>query len=115
MAFPTTILGRTWPSVRWALQGLATTGGPARSEQVHCRLTRVSADRPGLMTDRVAAKICRVGPRMIGLWIETGAWPLPHAVGARTLVEMHGGSVQVASDGVGQGSEFSVRLPALVG
>jgi signal transduction histidine kinase len=34
---------------------------------------------------------------------------------ARTLVEMHGGSVQVASDGVGLGSEFSVRLPALVG
>lgn len=33
---------------------------------------------------------------------------------ARTLVEMHGGSVQVASDGVGLGSEFSVRLPALV-
>ena len=37
------------------------------------------------MTDRVAARICRVGPRMIGLWIETGAWPLPHAVGATTL------------------------------
>ena len=34
---------------------------------------------------------------------------------ARTLVEMHGGSLQVASDGVGLGSEFSVRLPALVG
>ncbi|AGA28508.1 sensor histidine kinase [Singulisphaera acidiphila] len=32
----------------------------------------------------------------------------------RTLVEMHGGSVQVASDGTGLGSEFSVRLPALV-
>jgi signal transduction histidine kinase len=34
---------------------------------------------------------------------------------ARTLVELHGGSVQVASDVVGQGSEFSVRLPAVVG
>jgi signal transduction histidine kinase len=33
----------------------------------------------------------------------------------KTLAEMHGGSVQVASDGVGQGSEFSVRLPASVG
>ncbi|XBH08310.1 PAS domain-containing sensor histidine kinase [Singulisphaera sp. Ch08] len=32
----------------------------------------------------------------------------------KTLVGMHGGSVQVASDGVGLGSEFSVRLPALV-
>jgi PAS domain S-box-containing protein len=32
----------------------------------------------------------------------------------RSLVEMHGGSVQAASGGVGSGSEFSVRLPAAV-
>jgi hypothetical protein len=85
MAFQTTVLGRTWPSARRGLQGLATAGGPTRSEQVHHRLARVAADRPDLMTDRVAAQICHVGPRMIGLWIETGAWPLPHAIGARTL------------------------------
>jgi len=30
---------------------------------------------------------------------------------ARTLVEMHGGSVAASSDGVGKGSVFSVRLP----
>ena len=29
----------------------------------------------------------------------------------RTLAEMHGGSVEVRSDGIGQGSEFVVRLP----
>jgi signal transduction histidine kinase/DNA-binding response OmpR family regulator len=31
----------------------------------------------------------------------------------RRLVEMHGGRVQAFSDGLGQGSEFVVRLPAL--
>ncbi len=33
----------------------------------------------------------------------------------RSLVEMHGGTVQVFSAGVGAGSEFVVRLPALAG
>jgi CheY-like chemotaxis protein len=32
---------------------------------------------------------------------------------ARSLVEMHGGSVRAHSDGPGQGSEFVVRLPVL--
>jgi signal transduction histidine kinase/integral membrane sensor domain MASE1/ActR/RegA family two-component response regulator len=31
----------------------------------------------------------------------------------KTLLEMHGGSVQASSPGLGQGSEFMVRLPAL--
>ena len=31
----------------------------------------------------------------------------------KTLVDLHGGSVQARSDGVGRGSEFTVRLPAL--
>ena len=30
-----------------------------------------------------------------------------------TLVEMHGGSVQARSAGLGEGSEFTVRLPSL--
>jgi signal transduction histidine kinase len=29
----------------------------------------------------------------------------------RSLVEMHGGSVEAHSDGAGQGSTFTVRLP----
>jgi signal transduction histidine kinase len=32
---------------------------------------------------------------------------------ARRLIEMHGGRIEVASDGPGQGSEFTVRLPAV--
>ncbi len=32
----------------------------------------------------------------------------------KSLVEMHGGTVQVRSDGIDQGSEFIVRLPLLV-
>jgi PAS domain S-box-containing protein len=34
---------------------------------------------------------------------------------ARTLVEMHGGSLEAWSEGPGHGSEFVVRLPALAG
>jgi two-component system CheB/CheR fusion protein len=29
----------------------------------------------------------------------------------KDLVELHGGSVLVRSDGIGKGSEFTVRLP----
>jgi signal transduction histidine kinase/CheY-like chemotaxis protein len=34
---------------------------------------------------------------------------------ARTLVEMHGGSIKVKSDGLGRGSEFIVCIPARIG
>jgi len=34
--------------------------------------------RSDRLTDSAAARICGVGPGMVGLWVETGAWPLPH-------------------------------------
>jgi hypothetical protein len=63
MTFPTAILGRPRPSARRGLEGLATAGGTPRSEQDHHRLARVAADRPGLMTDRVAAQDRHVAGR----------------------------------------------------
>lgn len=41
-----------------------------------------------------------------------------HGIGlavVRSLVEMHGGCVAVASAGLGHGSEFTVRLPIVPG
>src|SRR4029450_3465729 len=32
----------------------------------------------------------------------------------KTLVEMHGGTVEAHSDGLGEGSEFAIRLPVLL-
>jgi hypothetical protein len=36
-----------------------------------------TAERSERVTERAAAKMCRVVPGMIGLWVETGAWPMP--------------------------------------
>lgn len=84
MNLPNTIPGRTRPSARRRPQGLATADGDPRSERDRHRLARISVDRPELMTDRAAAQICHVSPTMIGLWVETGAWPLPDLVCAST-------------------------------
>ena len=60
-----------------------------------------------------------VWPRLFERFAQVGA--SPHAYGglgiglsiARSLVELHGGTIEAKSDGPGKGSEFTVRLPVL--
>jgi CheY-like chemotaxis protein len=59
------------------------------------------------LKDRLSNCICRATDRLFSTRISS-----------KCLVEMHGGSVEVQSDGDGTGSEFTVRVPmvlALVG
>jgi hypothetical protein len=44
-------------------------------------LTLRSTKRSARVTDRAAAAMCCVGLRMIHLWVETGAWPIPRRGG----------------------------------
>jgi hypothetical protein len=49
------------------------------------RRTRATPDLAALrsdrVTERVAARMCGVGVGMIRLWVDTGAWPMPHRGG----------------------------------
>jgi CheY-like chemotaxis protein len=59
-------------------------------------------------------------PRIFEMFVQAGESPERSQGGlgiglslVRTLVEMHGGTVQVRSEGRGKGTEFIVRLPTL--
>jgi signal transduction histidine kinase len=59
-------------------------------------------------------------PFVFGLFVRAQRSAPPSEAGrgiglavVRSLVEMHGGVVTAASDGLGRGSEFTVLLPAL--
>jgi PAS domain S-box-containing protein len=87
----------------------------------------VRARRAG---DRIAIDVIDSGvgispellPGVFDLFVQ-GAQPIDRAQGglgiglmlARNLVELHGGSIDAHSDGDGQGSRFTVTLPALAG
>jgi PAS domain S-box-containing protein len=61
-------------------------------------------------------------PHIFGLFTQVGS-SLDRSQGGlgiglalvKSLAEMHGGSVMATSEGLGRGSEFTLRLPALVG
>jgi signal transduction histidine kinase len=93
----------------------ATTYTPPHGE------IRVSAELAG---DRVVIRVRDSGegiaaddlPRIFGLFTRAagrreGGFGIGLAV-ARTLVELHGGTIQAHSEGLGRGSEFRITLPA---
>jgi PAS domain S-box-containing protein len=60
-------------------------------------------------------------PRVFEMFTQVDRTFAPSQVGlgiglslVKRLVEMHGGSVSVTSDGLGKGSEFTVRLPIII-
>ena len=111
---------------------------PAKLEQVFVNLL-VNAtkytDRGGdlslgvrLADRQVVVRICDSGigiaaealPRVFNLFMQVDASARRAAAGlgiglalVRSLVELHGGSVTASSAGLGHGSQFEVRLPAL--
>jgi signal transduction histidine kinase len=59
-------------------------------------------------------------PRIFEMFAQAEAPNGPHSAGlgiglaiVKDVVELHGGSVQVRSDGPGKGSEFTVGLPLM--
>lgn len=86
---------------------------------------RVTAREEG---NQVAVSVCDDGvgiskeqlPRVFDMFLQVRQTAGPHRGGlgigltmVRNLVEMHGGSVEAHSAGIGKGSEFIVRLPLM--
>jgi PAS domain S-box-containing protein len=118
---------------------MVVEGDPMRLEQVFVNLLTNAAkytENGGRITVTAGVEggdfIVRVGdngagipaemlPRLFEMFtqVESSAHHSRDGLGiglalVRAIVEMHGGSVRAASEGVGLGSEFSVRLPAVV-
>jgi PAS domain S-box-containing protein len=116
-------------------KGLALEADPLRLEQILANLlhnaakytpeggrVRVHAVRDGRMvsirvSDNGVGIEADLLPRLFDLFMQGSRSSGGLGIGltlVRTLVELHGGKVRAASAGPGKGSEFEVRLPAMV-
>ena len=86
---------------------------------VHVRASREGAHVAVRVRDSGVGIPPELAPRVFDLFVQ-GYRALDRSQGGlglgltivRSLVEMHGGAVAVASEGVGKGSEFTIRLPS---
>jgi signal transduction histidine kinase len=125
-------------TVRQATERLYVHGDPTRLTQVVANLLNNAAKytpqdgKVSLSTERIGNEVV-IRVRDNGMGIASGMLPsvfemfvqadnslnrLQGGLGigltlVKSLVEMHGGTVEVTSDGLGKGSEFTVRLPIL--
>lgn len=85
----------------------------ARADGGHCEL-RISDTGVGLSADMVPAIFTMFGQGHPMLKASKGGLGIGLAL-VRRLVELHGGSITVASPGLGRGTTFTIRLPLLEG
>jgi CheY-like chemotaxis protein/anti-sigma regulatory factor (Ser/Thr protein kinase) len=82
--------------------------------RVHLRAGRRDGEAFILVADEGRGIDPEMLPRIFGSFVQVKAGGGGLGVGltlARRLVEMHGGSIQARSEGIGRGSEFEVRIP----
>jgi CheY-like chemotaxis protein/anti-sigma regulatory factor (Ser/Thr protein kinase) len=89
-------------------------------KRIHITVGREGDDAVVRVADEGIGIPMDLAPRIFDLFVQ-GSRPLDRSSGGlgigltlvRRLVEMHGGRVEVSSRGEGQGSTFTIRLPAI--
>ena len=110
------------PRIGQVLSNLLTNAAKytQRGGRITLRAARVGAELVVTVADNGMGIPRELLPRLFDLFVQ-GRRTIDRSEGGlglglsivRNLVRVHGGSVAVRSPGVGQGSEFEVRLPAL--